>query len=105
MRHRLSQLVGDDGLGSMPQWLNILGPLMIVAVLGRPGWPPMGRRRLAVGGHARRGKLWGLLACHGLKPMPLKADLRDALCALTQVAMLRQPRGFICFIVGWYALD
>ncbi len=35
------------------------------------------------------GKLWGLLACHGLEPMPLKADLRDALSALTQAAMPR----------------
>ncbi|SEK73668.1 sensor domain-containing diguanylate cyclase [Halomonas daqiaonensis] len=35
------------------------------------------------------GKLWGLLACHGLAPRPLEADLRDALCALVQIAMPR----------------
>lgn len=35
------------------------------------------------------GKLWGLLACHGLEPRPLEADLRDALCVLVQVAMQR----------------
>ncbi|OJA05901.1 sensor domain-containing diguanylate cyclase [Halomonas sp. QHL1] len=35
------------------------------------------------------GKLWGLLACHGLEPRPLEADLRDALCALVQIAMQR----------------
>ncbi|MCL7941807.1 diguanylate cyclase [Halomonas sp. ATCH28] len=35
------------------------------------------------------GRLWGLLACHGLGPMPLEADLRDALCALAQIAMPR----------------
>ncbi len=35
------------------------------------------------------GKLWGLLACHGLAPRPLEADLRDALCALVQIAMQR----------------
>ncbi|WP_280552529.1 diguanylate cyclase [Halomonas sp. 25-S5] len=32
-------------------------------------------------------KLWGLLACHGLEPRPLEADLRDALCVLVQIAM------------------
>ncbi|GHC38771.1 sensor domain-containing diguanylate cyclase [Aidingimonas halophila] len=36
-----------------------------------------------------QGKLWGLLACHGLEPRPLEADLRDALCALVQIAMQR----------------
>lgn len=35
------------------------------------------------------GRLWGLLACHGLEPRPLEADLRDALCALVQIAMQR----------------
>ncbi|MFN2332387.1 MAG: diguanylate cyclase [Halomonas sp.] len=35
------------------------------------------------------GKLWGLLACHGLEPRPLGADLRDALCALVQITMPR----------------
>ncbi|WP_181421981.1 sensor domain-containing diguanylate cyclase [Halomonas sp. LBP4] len=35
------------------------------------------------------GRLWGLLACHGLEPRPLEADLRDALCALAQIAMGR----------------
>ncbi|WP_404299120.1 diguanylate cyclase [Halomonas sp.] len=35
------------------------------------------------------GKLWGLLACHGLAPRPMEADLRDALCALVQVTMPR----------------
>ncbi|MDR5907615.1 AzlD domain-containing protein [Franzmannia qiaohouensis] len=35
MRRRLAQLDGDDdGLDAMPQWLGILGPLMIAAVLG-----------------------------------------------------------------------
>lgn len=35
------------------------------------------------------GRLWGLLACHALEPRPLEADLRDALCALVQIAMPR----------------
>ncbi|MGM0982034.1 MAG: diguanylate cyclase [Pseudomonadota bacterium] len=35
------------------------------------------------------GRLWGLLACHGLTPRPLEADLRDALCALVQSTMPR----------------
>ncbi|WP_322556838.1 diguanylate cyclase [Halomonas sp.] len=35
------------------------------------------------------GRLWGLLACHGLEPRPLEADLRDALCALAQITMPR----------------
>ncbi|MFY0992584.1 AzlD domain-containing protein [Halomonas sp. C05BenzN] len=34
MRRRLERLGGDDGLEAMPQWLGILGPLMIAAVLG-----------------------------------------------------------------------
>ncbi|MDN3523315.1 AzlD domain-containing protein [Halomonas ramblicola] len=35
MRRRLERLDdGDDGLEAMPQWLGILGPLMIAAVLG-----------------------------------------------------------------------
>ncbi len=34
-------------------------------------------------------KLWGLLACHGLEPRPLEADLRDALGPLVQIAMQR----------------
>lgn len=34
-------------------------------------------------------KLWGLLAFQGLKPRTLAADLRDALCALVQIAMQR----------------
>ena len=33
--------------------------------------------------------LWGLLACHGLGPRTLEADLRDALCALVQITMQR----------------
>ncbi|MGM0481906.1 MAG: diguanylate cyclase [Pseudomonadota bacterium] len=43
---------------------------------------------LSVGMH-EEGKLWGLLACHGLEATPLEADLRDALCVLVQVAMQR----------------
>ncbi|TDO15225.1 sensor domain-containing diguanylate cyclase [Halomonas ventosae] len=35
------------------------------------------------------GRLWGLLACHGLKSRPLEADLRDALCAMVQSTMPR----------------
>ncbi|MBD3896936.1 AzlD domain-containing protein [Halomonas sp. ML-15] len=35
MRRRLARLdADDDGLDAMPQWLGILGPLMIAAVLG-----------------------------------------------------------------------
>ena len=34
-------------------------------------------------------KLWGLLACQGLDPRTLEADLRDALCTLVQIAMQR----------------
>ncbi|WP_163559701.1 AzlD domain-containing protein [Halomonas sp. NO4] len=35
MRRRLERLDdGDDGFDAMPQWLGILGPLMIAAVLG-----------------------------------------------------------------------
>ena len=34
MQRRLERLDGDDGLEAMPQWLGILGPLMIAAVLG-----------------------------------------------------------------------
>ena len=35
MRLRLARLDDDDdGLDAMPQWLGILGPLMIAAVLG-----------------------------------------------------------------------
>lgn len=34
MRRRLARLDGDDGLEATPQWLGILGPLMIAAVLG-----------------------------------------------------------------------
>ncbi len=34
MRRRLERLEDDDGLEAMPQWLGILGPLMIAAVLG-----------------------------------------------------------------------
>ncbi|MFC2992953.1 sensor domain-containing diguanylate cyclase [Halomonas tibetensis] len=33
--------------------------------------------------------LWGLLACQGLAPRVLEADLRDALCTLVQIAMQR----------------
>lgn len=36
-----------------------------------------------------KGNLWGLVACHGLKPRTLEADLRDALCVLVQIAMQR----------------
>lgn len=35
------------------------------------------------------GRLWGLLACHGLEPRPLEADLRDVLCNLVSIAMQR----------------
>lgn len=34
MRRRLERLDPDDGIDAMPQWLGILGPLMIAAVLG-----------------------------------------------------------------------
>ncbi|EWG98770.1 AzlD domain-containing protein [Halomonas sp. BC04] len=34
MRRRLARLDGDERLDAMPQWLGILGPLMIAAVLG-----------------------------------------------------------------------
>lgn len=37
----------------------------------------------------KEGRLWGLLACHGLTTRPLEADLRDTVCALVQVAMPR----------------
>ncbi|MCG6659573.1 AzlD domain-containing protein [Halomonas campisalis] len=34
MRRRLARLDGDERLDAMPQWLGVLGPLMIAAVLG-----------------------------------------------------------------------
>lgn len=34
MRRRLARLDGEERLDAMPQWLGILGPLMIAAVLG-----------------------------------------------------------------------
>ncbi|WP_136247863.1 AzlD domain-containing protein [Halomonas borealis] len=34
MRRRLRKLDGEEGVDAMPQWLTILGPLMIAAVLG-----------------------------------------------------------------------
>ena len=34
MRRRLQRLGDDEYLDAMPQWLSILGPLMIAAVLG-----------------------------------------------------------------------
>ncbi|APX92192.1 branched-chain amino acid ABC transporter [Halomonas sp. 1513] len=34
MRRRLARLDGDERLDAMPQWLGILGPMMIAAVLG-----------------------------------------------------------------------
>ncbi|MDT8878892.1 AzlD domain-containing protein [Halomonas saccharevitans] len=34
MRRRLERLGQDDGIDAMPQWLGILGPLMIAALLG-----------------------------------------------------------------------
>ncbi|SDM18734.1 Branched-chain amino acid transport protein (AzlD) [Franzmannia pantelleriensis] len=34
MRRRLARLDGDERLDAMPQWLSILGPMMIAAVLG-----------------------------------------------------------------------
>lgn len=34
MRRRLSRLDDPEGAGALPQWLSILGPLMIAAVLG-----------------------------------------------------------------------
>ncbi|MGM0783801.1 MAG: AzlD domain-containing protein [Pseudomonadota bacterium] len=34
MQRRLERSDSDDGLDAMPQWLGILGPLMIAAVLG-----------------------------------------------------------------------
>ncbi|MCK2184288.1 AzlD domain-containing protein [Halomonas getboli] len=34
MRRRLKRLDGEDGVEAMPQWLALLGPMMIAAVLG-----------------------------------------------------------------------
>ncbi|XKE44502.1 AzlD domain-containing protein [Halomonas organivorans] len=34
MRRRLKRTAGQDGVEAMPQWLGILGPLMVAAVLG-----------------------------------------------------------------------
>ncbi|WP_148253637.1 AzlD domain-containing protein [Aidingimonas lacisalsi] len=34
MRRRLRKLAESDRIDAMPQWLSILGPLMITAVLG-----------------------------------------------------------------------
>ncbi|WP_069384143.1 AzlD domain-containing protein [Halomonas caseinilytica] len=34
MRRRLRRLDGDDNVDAMPQWLGILGPLMIAALFG-----------------------------------------------------------------------
>ncbi|MFW3615561.1 AzlD domain-containing protein [Billgrantia antri] len=34
MQRRLARQGGDDGLEAMPQWLTLLGPLMIAALFG-----------------------------------------------------------------------
>ncbi|QTP58269.1 AzlD domain-containing protein [Billgrantia antri] len=34
MQRRLERQGGDDGLEAMPQWLGLLGPLMIAALFG-----------------------------------------------------------------------
>lgn len=34
MQRRLERLGDDDGLEAMPQWLSLLGPVMIAAVFG-----------------------------------------------------------------------
>lgn len=34
MRRRIERLGDEDGLDAMPQWLSMLGPLMIAAVFG-----------------------------------------------------------------------
>ncbi|MCC5882518.1 MAG: AzlD domain-containing protein [Halomonas sp.] len=34
MQRRLERQASDDGLEAMPQWLSLLGPLMIAAVFG-----------------------------------------------------------------------
>ncbi|MDN3556605.1 AzlD domain-containing protein [Halomonas maura] len=34
MQRRLSKLDGEPGADAMPQWLAILGPMMVAAVLG-----------------------------------------------------------------------
>lgn len=34
MQRRLQKSASEDGVEAMPQWLGILGPLMIAAVLG-----------------------------------------------------------------------
>ncbi|WP_046079095.1 AzlD domain-containing protein [Halomonas sp. HG01] len=34
MQRRLRRLGGEDGVEAMPQWLALLGPMMVAAVLG-----------------------------------------------------------------------